>query len=124
MTSSITFSLAPLQSRPSFTETARETIRDLRNMSTQTQKRIELLALIVGLVLTVSSALKVFVFLPPRVDAHDTAIKEVQAELKVVQAKASASDVAVAEMKADVRAIAAGITRIESDVRDIRNNAK
>ncbi len=71
--------------------------------------------------LGVASAVKVFIFLPPRVDALEESETEIKAKIESIQVKASASDIVVAEMRADVRAIAAGVTRIESDVRDIRN---
>jgi predicted transcriptional regulator len=115
-----TYSLRPIQSA-SFTDTARDVIRDIQDMSTQTKARLELLGLIVTIILGVSSALSVFVFLPPRVDALEKAEAETSAKIEAIQAKATASDIAVAEMRADVRAIAAGVLRIESDVRDIRN---
>jgi len=90
-------------------------------MSTQTQRRLELLSLILTIALGVASAVKVFIFLPPRVDALEESETEIKAKIESIQVKASASDIVVAEMRADVRAIAAGVTRIESDVRDIRN---
>ena len=118
----ITYSLSPLQPPPSFTDTAREVIRDLRTMSTQTKARLELIALVLGLFLTVASAVKVFVFLPPRVDAVEKGQADIMADLKAVQAKAAATDVAIAGIAPQLAAMNQGILRIESDVREIRRS--
>jgi septal ring factor EnvC (AmiA/AmiB activator) len=118
-----TYALRPLDPLPSFTDTARDVIRDIRCMSTQTKARLEHTALILGLILTVCSALKVFVFLPSRVNAHDQAIKEIQADVKAVQAKASTTDVAIARMEPQLAAINQGIAEIKADVRDIRRGS-
>lgn len=118
---SITFSLAPLEPRPTFTDTAQDTVRAISNMSTQTKQRLELLGLVLGLLLTLASAVKVFVFLPPRVDTLEKTQAEQAADLKVIQAKASATDVAIAGIVPQLTAINQGIGEIKADVRDIRN---
>jgi hypothetical protein len=115
-----TYSLRSLQPPPSFTDTARDMIRDIRTMSTQTKARLELTALLLGLFLTIASAVKVFVFLPPRVDAVEKGQAELVADLKAVQAKAAATDVAIAGIAPQLAAMNQGILRIESDVREIR----
>jgi hypothetical protein len=116
-----TYSLRPIQPPASFTDTAREVIRDIQSMSAQAKARLELLAVVVGLILAVAGALKGFVFMPPRLDAHDIAIKEVQAELKAVKEKASATDIAIAGIVPQLTAINQGIGEIKADVRDLRN---
>lgn len=115
-----TFSLHEFGSTPYFTDTARDVIRDFRTMSSQTKARLELVALVLGLFLTVASALKVFIFLPPRVDAHDEAIREMQGDMKAVQAKAAATDVTIAGIAPQLASMNQGILRIESDLRELR----
>lgn len=89
-------------------------------MSNQTKARLELVALILGLFLTVASAVKVFIYLPPRVDAVERGHVEIMADLKEVHAKAAATDVVIAGIAPQLAAMNQGILRIESDVREIR----
>lgn len=117
----ITFSLEPIQSRPSFTDTALDTIHAVRTMSTQIKQRLETLALVLGLLLTVASALKVFVFLPPRVDSLEKTTDEQAKKIEAIQVKASATDVAIAGIVPQLTAINQGIGEIKADIRDIRN---
>lgn len=116
----ITFSLHAPDPLPCFTDTARDVIRDIRTMSTQTKHRLELAALIVTLVVAGASALKVFVFLPPRVDAVEKVQLDHTAELKAIQVRASATDVAIAGIIPQLTAINQGIIEIKADMRDIR----
>lgn len=92
-------------------------------MSNQTKARLELVALIIGLFLTVASAVKVFVFLPHRVDAVEKNQDAIVADLKEVKAQAAATDVAIAGITPQLNAINQGIFRIESDVRELRRAA-
>lgn len=117
----ITFSLEPIQPRPSFTDTAIETIHAVRTMSTQTKQRLETLALFLGLLLTLASAVKVFVFLPPRVDSLEKTTDEQAKKIEAIQVKASATDVAIAGIVPQLTAINQGIGEIKADIRDIRN---
>lgn len=117
----ITFSLHSPDRLPCFTDTARDAIRDIRTMSTQTKHRLELAALILGLIVTAASAAKVFIFLPPRVTAVERVQAEHTAELKVVNARASATDVAIAGIMPQLAAIQQGVSDIKADVRDLRN---
>lgn len=89
-------------------------------MSNQTKARLELVALILGLFLTVASAVKVFVYLPPRVDSVERGQAEMIAEMKEIKAKAAATDVVIAGIAPQLAAMNQGIIRIESDVREIR----
>jgi hypothetical protein len=114
----VTYSLSPLD--PLFTKTASNLINDIRTMSTETKARLELLGLILTIGLTVASALKIFVFLPPRVDQVEKNQAELVAELKAVQAKAAATDVAIAGIAPQLAAMNQGILRIESDLRELR----
>jgi hypothetical protein len=115
---SLTFSLS---GPPHFIDTARDVVSELRTMSTQTKARLELLALIVGLVITLASALKAFIYLPPQVDAHERAIEKLAVEVEAVKARASATDVAIAGIMPQLAAIQQGVVEIKADVRDIRS---
>ena len=117
----ITFSLHYEPPRVSYCETARQTYQALRTMSTQTKARLEMIALVLGLVLTVVSAVRVFIYLPSRVDAVEKVQGEHTAELKAIQIKSSATDVAIAGIVPQLTAINQGITEIKGDIRDIRN---
>lgn len=117
----ITFSLYHEPARPSYIETARETIQAIQKMSTQTKARLELLALVLGLVLSVGAAIKVFIFLPPRVDSLEEGQKSIVADIKVIQAKASATDVAIAGIVPQLTSINSGVKEIRDDIRELRN---
>ena len=117
----ITFSLYYEPGRPSYVDTAKETIKAIHSMSAQTKARLELLALVLGLILSVGAALKVFVFIPPRVDSLEEGQKAMAADIKVIQARASATDVAIAGIVPQLNAINQGVSEIKSDIRDIRN---
>lgn len=91
-------------------------------MSTQTKARLELSALILGLILTVASAVKVFVFLPPRVDSLEK-VADIQAQkIEAMQIKASATDIAIAGIVPQLAAINEGVSDIKADIRELRNN--
>lgn len=119
-----TFSLRQLDPTPTFTDTARDIIADLQKMSTTTKARLEFFALVFGLLLTVASALKVFVFLPPRVDALEKADEKRGDEIHALQLKTAATDVAIAGIIPKLDAIDKGVGDIKADVREIRAKAK
>lgn len=73
-----TFSLYYEVPRRSFVDTATESIQSIREMSTQAKARLELLALVVGLVLSVTASAKVWFILPEKVDRQEKAITELQ----------------------------------------------
>jgi len=75
---SITFSLSCSTPRKSHFDTAKETIHQIRTMSTQTKARFELLALVVTLILSVTASAKVWFILPDKVDRQERAIAELQ----------------------------------------------
>lgn len=118
-----TFSLHQFQSRPTLTDTAQDTIRALQKMSTQTKQRLENLALLLGLMLTIASAVKVFVFLPTRVETLEKSDEAQAAKIDAMELKASATDVAIAGIMPQLSAINQGLLRIESDVRELRRAA-
>lgn len=124
MTSEMTYSLAPFGRGSKYTATGLSIIHDLHKMSTQTKQRIEFVALLLGLLLTVSSAVKVFVFLPPRVDMLERSMVEQGVEIKAIQAKSSATDIAIARIEPQLAAIAQSIAEIKSDVRELRNGER
>lgn len=117
----VTFSIHFRPHGPSFTETAKAIINDLRTMSTQTKARLEFLALAVTLILTVGSAFKVFILLPPRVEALEEKSKQAEEKMDTLQGKASATDVAIAGIIPQLTAIQLGISDIKSEIRDIRS---
>jgi len=117
----ITFSLHYEPPRVSYCETAKQTIHAIRNMSAQTKARLELFAIILSVALSISGALKVFVFMPPRVDALEKTQADQGADIKVMQAKASATDVAIAGIVPQLTAINAGVREIKDDIRELRN---
>ena len=117
----LTFSLHHCEPRRCFVDTAQETYHALCNMSTQTKARLELIALLVALALTLASAAKVFVFLPHRVDAVEKEAAIQAARIEVLQVKGSATDVAIAGILPQLTEIRSGISRIEQEVRDQRN---
>lgn len=68
---SITFSLHHDAPRRSLVDTASESIEAIQHMSAQTKARLELLALVVGLLLSVGASVKVWVFLPSKVESME-----------------------------------------------------
>ncbi len=93
-------------------------------MTLEMKHRIELSALVVTTLIAIISALKAFIFLPPKVEAQGEALREVQVTLKEVQAKASATDVAIARMEPQLASINQGIFEIKADMRDLRLNSR
>jgi 5,10-methylenetetrahydrofolate reductase len=69
----------------------------------------------------VGAAVKVFILLPPRVDSLEDGQKSIVADIKIIQAKASATDVAIAGIVPQLTAINQGVGEIKADIRDIRN---
>lgn len=92
-------------------------------MSTQTKQRLENLALLLGLILTIASAVKVFVFLPTRVETLEKSAESQASKIEAIELKASATDVAIAGIVPQLSAINQGLLRIESDVRELRRAA-
>ena len=122
MTTTVTFSLSsPDAERQTITDTAIAAYHAVRDMSTQTKQRLEMMALILGLVLTVVSAVKVFVLLPPRVDALERNAEEHTRKIEAMQTKATATDIAIARIEPQLAAINAGIAELKADVRQIRD---
>lgn len=117
-----TFSLRQFEppTTPCFTDTAREVMREIRTMSTTTKARIELISLILGLLLTVASALKVFVYLPPRVEALEKVAADLAVDQKAQQARTSSVEVAIAGIVPQLTAINQGVADIKDDIREMR----
>ena len=76
--------------------------------------------MVFGLIIAVASALKVFVFLPPRVDALEQSQTSQGAKIEALQAKTSATDVAIAGIVPQLQSINQGVSDIKSDIREIR----
>lgn len=74
----ITFSLQYDPPRISYCDTARQTYHAIRHMSTQTKARLEMTALVLGLVLSIAASAKVWFILPDKVDRQEKAIVELQ----------------------------------------------
>jgi len=75
-----------------------------------------------GLVLTVASSVRVFIFLPPRVSAIESAMVVASAEMKMMQTKATGTELMIARIEPQLAAISQVIQDIKADVRDIRNS--
>lgn len=116
---SATYSLEPV-TRYTFTETARDVIHDFKKMSNQTKARLELVALLVTLIITCASALKVFVYLPPRVDKLEADQGAIVSELQAVNLNANSTDIAIAKIEPQLAAINEGISDLKQDIRDMR----
>lgn len=117
----ITFSLHYEPPRHCFVDTAEETYKALRNMSTQTKERITFwLGLVISLI-AIGSAFKSFIYMPPRLDGIEKEVAAQAVKIEAMQLKASATDVAIAGIMPQLAEIRSGVVRIENEVRDQRN---
>jgi hypothetical protein len=115
-----TYTIHFMPNGPRVTDTAKAIIHDIKTMSATTKARLELLALVVALAVTIGTAFKSYVLQEPRIDKLEERQAELRSQMEVMRAKASATDVAIAGIMPQLVTIQQSLAEIKADIRDLR----